>query len=128
MTRSKNVKENVEIIENGTTLYHNSLRDELWLVKVCLHMSHKHSFTSHNSPRGELLHKVVPFFMVLAQLKCKIRKQYCPLLWLIYECPLRKQCIYIYIYFKNFLRQRQRAIENKSIVKSHILLIYSNQC
>ena len=36
-------------------------------MKVSPHMTHKHSFTSHNSPRGELWHKVVPFLVVLTQ-------------------------------------------------------------
>jgi len=56
--------ENVEIIENGTILYHNLSRGELWLVKVCPYMIHKHFFTHHNSPRDELWHKIMPFLEV----------------------------------------------------------------
>ena len=55
--------------ENGTTLCHNSPCGELWLVKECPYMAHRYFFTSYNLPCGELWHKIVPFFVVLAQLQ-----------------------------------------------------------
>ena len=64
------VMSNAITIENDTILWHKSSHENLWLVNVCPHMAHWHTFTNHNSPCGELWHKVVPFLVVLALLIC----------------------------------------------------------
>ena len=46
-------------------LCHNLLlHGKLWLVKECQWVMWGHTFTNHNSPCGELWHKIVPFSMI----------------------------------------------------------------
>ena len=65
-------KSNASTIKIDTTLCHNLPYGESWLVKVCPHMTHWHTFTNHNSPCGELWYKVVPILIVLALLSLKL--------------------------------------------------------
>ena len=58
----------------GTILCHNSPHSELWLVRVCFHMTHWHILTNHNSLYSELWYKIMSKVMsriILKSLKIK---------------------------------------------------------